>query len=86
VGGKKAVPIGKGYYVSRLALPDKKSAEVTPSKRGKLSHRSKSKPPAVEYAADTGNPVSGVPVVGIGASPCGLEALEIFSTHMLPDA
>ena len=67
-------------------MPDKKSAKVTPSKRRKLSNLSKSEPTAVESAAEDRKPVSGFPIVGIGASAGGLEALELFFTHMPPEA
>jgi two-component system, chemotaxis family, CheB/CheR fusion protein len=86
MGKKKTGPIKKRASVSQRALPDKKSAKVTPSKRGKLSNLSKPKSPAVESAAEDRKPVSGFPIVGIGASAGGLEALELFFTHMPSDA
>ena len=66
-------------------MPNKKSVKVISSKREELSDRSKSKAPAVEYAKEK-KPVSGFPIVGIGASAGGLEALELFFTHMPPEA
>ncbi|MFA5824068.1 MAG: chemotaxis protein CheB [Thermodesulfovibrionales bacterium] len=86
MGTKKTALIKRKSSISKRPLPDKKSAKVTPSKRGKLSNRSKSKPPAAEYADEEKRPVSGCPVIGIGASAGGLEALELFFTHMPPDA
>ncbi len=46
--------------------------------------RSKSKPSA-DCSAKERKPSSGFPIVGIGASAGGLEALELFFTHMPPD-
>ena len=48
--------------------------------------RSKSTSPSVEYVQEVKKPASVFPVVGIGASAGGLEALEIFFTHMPPEA
>ncbi len=86
MGKKKAVPIKLRYSVSRRALPDKKSAKVTPPKRGKPSDRSKFKSSAVNFITEVKKPASGFPVVGIGASAGGLEALELFFTYMPPEA
>jgi two-component system CheB/CheR fusion protein len=47
--------------------------------------RSKSKPSA-EYAAEAKKTAPGFPIVGIGASAGGLEALELFFTQMPPEA
>ncbi len=46
MGKKKTAPTKRKSSVSKRALPDKKSAKVSPSKRGELSNRSKSKSPA----------------------------------------
>jgi PAS domain S-box-containing protein len=46
MGKKKTAPTKRKSSVSKRALPDKKSAKVTPSKRGGLSNLSKSKSPA----------------------------------------
>jgi two-component system, chemotaxis family, CheB/CheR fusion protein len=76
----------KKASVSKQTLPDKKSAKGTPSKRGKLPNRSKSKTFTSADAASVKNLVSGFPIVAIGASAGGLEAMELFFTHMPPDA
>jgi two-component system, chemotaxis family, CheB/CheR fusion protein len=81
-GQKKTVLSKKRASISKQALPDKKSAKDTSTKRRDLSDRSKSKHPALEEAKT----VSEFPVVGIGASAGGLEALELFFTHMPPEA
>jgi two-component system, chemotaxis family, CheB/CheR fusion protein len=52
----------------------------------KISGPSKSKAVAAKNAADEKKTASGFPVVGIGASAGGLEALETFFTHMPPEA
>lgn len=83
---KKTDPIKKIASVSKRALPDKKSVNGAPSKRGELSGRSKSKSSDAKFITEVKKPVSGFPVVGIGASAGGLEALELFFTHMPPDA
>jgi two-component system CheB/CheR fusion protein len=86
MGKKRTVPIKKRASVSKRDLPDKKSAKVTPPKRGKPSDRSKSKSSAAQFITEVKKPVSGFPVVGIGASAGGLEALELFFTHMPSEA
>jgi two-component system, chemotaxis family, CheB/CheR fusion protein len=85
-GEKKAVTIKTRASVSKRALPGKKSAKVIPSKHGKPSDQSQSRPSAADLFAEVKKPASGFPVVGIGASAGGLEALEAFFTHMPPDA
>ena len=83
---KKTGQIKKRASVSKRALPNQKAAKFTCSKCGKLAGRLKSKPPALEYAAEENKPASGFPIVGIGASAGGLEALELFFAHMPPEA
>lgn len=83
---KKTDPSKKIASVSKRALPDKKSVNGAPSKRGELSGQSKSKSSDAKFITEVKKPVSGFPVVGIGASAGGLEALELFFTHMPPEA
>jgi two-component system CheB/CheR fusion protein len=86
MGKKKTVSSKRRTSASKRALPDKKSAKVIPSKRGDLSARSKSPPPAAKFVTEMKNHTSGFPIVGLGASAGGLEALELFFTHMPPEA
>ena len=82
------VLLGQGTKFNRqlaLLLVYFLSGKIIMVKKKSLS-RSKAKLPAAEYTAETKKPVSGFPVVGIGASAGGLEALELFFTHMPPDA
>ena len=85
-GKKKAVTIKTRVSVSKRALPDEKSAKVIPSKHGKPSDQSQSGRSATDLFAEVKKPASGFPVVGIGASAGGLEALKTFFAHMPPDA
>ncbi len=86
MGKKKTVSIKKGSSVSKKALPDKETVKKIPLKRRKQSDRPTSKPLSAENVTNAKKPVSGFPVVGIGASAGGLEALELFFTHMPPKA
>jgi CheB methylesterase len=65
MGKKKAVTIKTRVSVSKRALPGKKSAKVIPSKHGKLSDQSKSRPSAANLFAEVKKTASGFPVVGI---------------------
>jgi len=80
MGKKKAVPNKMRTSVSNRALPDKKSAKVSPSKRGKPSNLSKSKSPTSDLrkisekelirernAAKEYLDIAGVILVGINA-------------------
>ena len=51
-----------------------------------VKKKSLSQSKAKLQAAETKKPFSGFPVVGIGASAGGLDALELFFSHMPPDA
>ena len=82
MGKKKTAPIKRRVSASKGSLSAKKPAKITSTKRKDLSDRSKSSPPALEET----KPVSEFPVVGIGASAGGLEALGAFFAHMPPNA
>ncbi|MEW6054075.1 MAG: chemotaxis protein CheB [Nitrospirota bacterium] len=82
MGKKKAASVRQRVSVSKGTQPKKKSAKVSPLKHRELNDRSKSQPPASKET----KPISEFPVVGIGASAGGLEALGAFFTHMPPNA
>ncbi len=82
MGKKKTARIKRGVSASKGSLSTKKHAKITSKKRKDLSGQSKSSLPALEEK----KPVAEFPVVGIGASAGGLEALGAFFAHMPPNA
>ena len=77
----KKTDIKKPSQISSLRASKKKTAQAK-----ERSSSSKSELPAIEYGSEKNKPVSGFPIVGIGASAGGLEPLELFFTHMPPKA